>query len=139
MQSITWLEVRTMEEPRSYCSKVRMKSGLLLALGWTLMIAGWAWWPRGHLAGSLEVGHIQVGMDELDMAPHILEVGKAHGTSVGTLLQVDGRAFTYGYVDITWMWMLMGDEDADGKTSFLSLKESEIQTDNILHNRDSYC
>ena len=74
MQSITWLEVRTMEEPRSYCSKVRMKSGLLLALGWTLMIAGWAWWPRGHLAGSLEVGHIQVGMDELDMAPHILEV-----------------------------------------------------------------
>ena len=31
-------------------------------------------------------------MDEVDMAPHILEVGKAHGTSVGTLLQVDGRA-----------------------------------------------
>ena len=78
-------------------------------------------------------------MDEVDMAPHILEVGTAHGTSVGTLLQVDGRAFTYGYVDITWMWMLMGDENADGKTSFLSLKESEIQTDNILHNRDSYC
>ena len=48
MQSITWLEARTMEEPGSYCSKVRMKSGLLLALGWTLMIAGWAWWPGGH-------------------------------------------------------------------------------------------
>ena len=62
-------------------------------------------------------------MDEVDMAPHILEVGKARGTLVGTLLEVDGRAFTYGYVDIMWMWMLMGDEDADGKTSFLGLKE----------------
>ena len=80
-----------------------------------------------------------MGMDEVDMAPHVLEVGKAHGTLVGTLLEVDGKAFTYGYVDIMWMWMLMGDEDADGKTSFLSLKESEIQTDNILHNRESYC
>ena len=78
-------------------------------------------------------------MDEVDMAPHILEVGKARGTLVGTLLEVDGRAFTYGYVDIMWMWMLMRHEDADGKTSFLGLKESEIQTDNIPHNRESYC
>ena len=37
-----------------------------------------------------------------------MEVGKAHGTSVGTLLEVDGRAFTDGYVDTMWMWMLMG-------------------------------
>ena len=62
-------------------------------------------------------------MDEVDMDPHVLEVGKAHGTSVGTLLEVDGRAFTDGYADMMGMWMLMGDEDADGKTSFLGLKE----------------
>ena len=62
----------------------------------------------GISAGSLEVGHTQVDMDEVDMAPHLLEVGKAHGTSVGTLLEVDGRAFTDGYVDTMWMWMLMG-------------------------------
>ena len=90
----------------------------------------------GISAGSLEVGHTQVDMDEVDMAPHLLEVGKAHGTSVGTLLEVDGRApCTDGDGDAD----AAVDADADGKTSFLGLKESEIQTDNIPHNRESYC
>ena len=130
-----------MEEPGSFCSKVQMKSGLLLALGWTLMISRWAWWPRESIsAGLVEVGHTQVGMDEVDMAPHISEVGKAHGTSVDTLLKVDSRAFTDGYADMMWMWLLMGMRMLmDGKASFLGLKESEIQTDNILHNRESFC
>ena len=48
---------------------------------------------------GISAGSLEVGMDE---------VGKAHGTSVGTLLEVDGRAFTDGYVDTMWMWMLMG-------------------------------
>lgn len=93
-----------------------------------------------HFCWLVEVGHTQVCMDEVDMAPHILEVGKAHGTSVDTLLKVDGRAFTDGYVDMMWMWMLMGMRMLmDGKAPFLGLKESEIQTDNILHNREAYC
>ena len=67
---------------------------------------------------GISAGSVEVGMDE---------VGKAHGTSVGTLLEVDGRApCTDGDAD--------ADADADGETSFLGLKESEIQTDNILHN-----
>ena len=69
-------------------------------------------------AGSLEVGMDEVGMDE---------VGKAHGTSVGTLLEVDGRApCTDGDADVD------ADADAGGETSFLGLKESEIETDNFL-------
>ena len=61
------------------------------------------------------------------------EVGKAHGTWVGTLLEVDGRApCTDGDADAD------ADADADGETSFLGLKESEIQTDSIVLNRKSY-
>ena len=75
---------------------------------------------EGISAGSLEVG--------------MGEVGTAHGTSVDTLLEVDGRApCTDGDADAD------ADVDAGGETFFLGLKESEIQTDNIPHNRESYC
>ena len=70
---------------------------------------------------GISAGSLEVGMDE---------VGKTHGTSVCPLLEVDGRApWTAGYV-------VDADVDADdgGETSFLILEESEIQTDNILHN-----
>ena len=70
---------------------------------------------EGISAGSLEVG--------------MGEVGTAHGTSVDTLLEVDGRApCTDGDADAD------ADVDAGGETSFLGLKESEIQTNKILHN-----
>ena len=65
------------------------------------------------------------------------EVDKAHGTSVGTLLEVDGRApCTDGDADADAGADADADTDVDagGETSFLGLKESEIQTDNILHN-----
>ena len=45
MQSITLAKGRTMEEPGS-CFFVQMKSGALRRLGWTLLLAWWAWWPR---------------------------------------------------------------------------------------------
>ena len=66
---------------------------------------------------GISAGSLEVGMDEVD---------KAHGTSVCTLLEVDGRA--------PWTDGDVADADAGGETSFLGLKESEIQTDNILHN-----
>ena len=79
---------------------------------------------EGISAGSLEVG--------------IDGVGKAHGTWVGTLLEVDGRApCTDGDADADVDADVDEDADADGETSFLGLKESEIQTDNILHNGES--
>ena len=71
---------------------------------------------------GISAGSLEVGMDE---------VGKAHGTSVGTLLEVDDRApCTDGDGDAD----AAVDADAVGETSFLGLKESEIQTDKILHN-----
>ena len=73
---------------------------------------------------GISAGSMEVGMDEM---------GEAHGTSVGTLLEVDGRApCTDGDADAD----AGVDVDADGRgeASFLGLKESEIQTDNILHN-----
>ena len=74
---------------------------------------------EGISAGSLEVG--------------MAGVGKAHGTSVGTLLEVDGRApCTDGDADADAGVDV--DADGHGEASFLGLKESEIQTDNILHN-----
>ena len=71
------------------------------------------------------------------------EVGKAHGTWVGTLLEVDGRApCTDGDADADVDADVDGDVDVDAdasaETSFLGLKESEIQTDSIVLNRKSY-
>ena len=77
---------------------------------------------------GISAGSLEVGMDG---------VGKAHGTSVGTLLEVDGRApCTDGDGDADAAVDV--DVDADGEASFLGLKESEIQTDSIVHNRKSY-
>ena len=73
---------------------------------------------------GISAGSMEVGMDEVD---------KAHGTSVGTLLEVDGRApCTDGDADADAGVDV--DADGHGEASFLGLKESEIQTDNILHN-----
>ena len=80
---------------------------------------------------GISAGSLEVGMDG---------VGKAHGTSVGTLLEVDGRApCTDGDADADAGVDVDADADADadGETSFLGLKESEIHTDNILHNGES--
>ena len=127
MQSITMAEGRTMEEPGS-CFLVQMKSGAVTST-WVDTSAPMVGMvaQEGISAGSLEVG-----MDG---------VGKAHGTSVGTLLEVDGRApCTDGdgdaaaAVDVD----VDADADADVEASFLDLKESEIQTDSIVHNRKSY-
>ena len=107
-----------MEEPGSCCFLVQMKSGVVTStwVDTSARMVGMVA-QEGISAGSLEVG-----MDE---------VGKAHGTSVGTLLEVDGRApCTDGDGDAD----ADVDADAGGETSFLGLKESEIQTDNILHN-----
>ena len=75
---------------------------------------------------GISAGSLEVGMDG---------VGKAHGTSVGTFLEVDGRApCTDDDADADAGVDVDEDVDAGGETSFLGLKESEIQTDNILHN-----
>ena len=65
------------------------------------------------------------------------EVGTAHGTSVDTLLEVDGRApCTDGDADADAGADADADTDVDagGETFFLGLKESEIQTNKNLHN-----
>ena len=106
MQSITMAKARTMEEPGS-CFLVQMKSGAVTS----------TW---------VDTCACMVGMDEVD---------KAHGTSVGTLLEVDGRApCTDDDADADAGVDVDEDVDAGGETSFLGLKESEIQTDKILHN-----
>ena len=125
MQSITVADGRTMEEPGS-CFLVQMKSGAVTST-WVDTSAPMVGMvaQEGISAGSLEVG-----MDG---------VGKAHGTSVGTLLEVDGRApCTDGDADADAAVDVGVDADADGEASFLGLKESEIQTDSIVHNRKSY-
>ena len=99
-----------MQEPGSCCFLVQMKSGAVTST-WVdtsaCMVGMVA--QEGISSGSLEVG-----MDE---------VGKAHGTLVGTLLEVDGRApWTDADADAD------AGADAGGETSFLGLKESEIQT-----------
>ena len=78
MQSITMAEERTMEEAGS-CFLVQMKSGAVTST-WVDTSA--------HMVGmvaqeGISSGPVEVGMDE---------VGKAYGTWVGTLLEVDGRA-----------------------------------------------
>ena len=117
MQSITMAEGRTMEEPGS-CFLVQMKSGAVTST-WVDTSAPMVGMvaQEGISAGSLEVG-----MDG---------VGKAHGTSVGTLLEVDGRAPCTdgdGDVDADAGVDVNADADVGGETSLLSLKESEIQT-----------
>ena len=113
MQSITMAEGRTMEEPGS-CFLVQMKSGAVTST-WVDTSAPMVGMvaQEGISAGSLEVG-----MDG---------VGKAHGTSVGTLLEVDGRApCTDGDGDAAAVDVdVDADADADGEASFLDLKESE--------------
>ena len=78
MQSMTMAEGRAMEEPGS-CFLVQVKSGAVTST-WVESSAPMVGMvaQEGISAGSLEVG-----MDE---------VGKAHGTSVCTLLEEDGRA-----------------------------------------------
>ena len=119
MESVTVADGRTVEEPGP-CFLVQMKSGAVTST-WVDTCA--------HMVGmvaqeGISSGPVEVGMDG---------VGKAHGTWVGTLLEVDGRApCTDGDADAD------ADADADGETSFLGLKESEIQTDSIVLNRKSY-
>ena len=113
-----------MEEQGS-CFLVQMKSGAVTST-WVDTSA--------HMVGmvaqeGISSGPVEVGMDE---------VGKAHGTWVGTLLEVDGRApCTDGDADAVADADADVDVDAGGETSFLGLKESEIQTDNFLHSRES--
>ena len=76
---------------------------------------------------GISAGSLEVGTDE---------VGKAHGTSVGTLLEMDGKAPWPD--DAAAAADVDADVDDGGETSFLGLKESEIETDNIIHNRESY-
>ena len=118
MKSVTMAEGWTTGEPGSCCFLVQMKSGAVTST-WVDTSA--------HMVGmvvqeGISSGSVEVGMDE---------VGKAHGTWVGTLLEVDGRApCTDGDADAD----ADADGDAGGETSFLGLKESEIETDNFLNN-----
>ena len=111
MQSNTMAKGRTMGEPGS-CFLVQMKSGAVTST-WVDTSARLV----GMVAQEgISSGLVEVGMDE---------VGKAHGTWVGTLLEVDGRApCTDGDADAD----SDVDADAGGETCFLGLKESEIQT-----------
>ena len=123
MESVTMADGRTVEEPGP-CFLVQMKSGAVTST-WVDTSACMV----GMVAQEgISSGSVEVGMDE---------VGKAHGTWVGTLLEVDGRApCTDGDDDVDAD--VDGDGDAGGETSFLGLTESEIQTGNIVHNRESY-
>ena len=123
MKSVTMAEGWTTGEPGSCCFLVQMKSGAVTSTWMDTsartvgMVA-----QEGISAGSLEVG-----MDE---------VGKAHGTWVGTLLEVDGRApCTDGDADADAD--VDADEYARGQTSFLGLKESEIQNQTALFMTES--
>ena len=115
-----------MQEPGSCCFLVQMKSGAVTST-WVDTSACMV----GMVAQEgISSGPVEVSMDE---------VGKAHGTWVGTLLEVDGRApCTDGDADADADADADVDVDAGGETSFLGLTESEIQTGNIVHNRESY-
>ena len=112
-----------MEKPGS-CFLVQMKSGAVTST-WVDTSARMV----GMVAQEgISSGSVEMGMDE---------VGKAHGTWVGTLLEVDGRApCTDGDADADADADV--DADAGGETCFLGLKESEIQTDNFLNNDESH-
>ena len=128
MESVTMAKGRTMEEPGPFFL-VQMKSGAVTST-WVDTSACMV----GMVAQEgISSGPVEVGMDE---------VGKAHGTWVGTLLEVDGRApCTDGDADADGDGEVDGDVDGDvdasAETSFLGLKDSEIQTDNFLNNDES--
>ena len=117
MQSVTWL-----------------KGGQWKSLDHGVVTSTWVD-TSAHMVGmvaqeGISAGSLEVGMDE---------VSKAYGTWVGTLLEVDGRApCTDGDADADADADADVDVDAGGETSFLGLTESEIQTGNIVHNRESY-
>ena len=117
MQSVTWL-----------------KGGQWKSLDHGVVTSTWVD-TSAHMVGmvaqeGISAGSLEVGMDE---------VSKAYGTLVGTLLEVDGRApCTDGDADAVADADADVDVDAGGETSFLGLTESEIQTGNIVHNRESY-
>jgi hypothetical protein len=120
MQSVTMAEGRTTGEPGSCCFLVQMKSGAVTST-WVDTSAHMVDMVAQEGISSVSV---EVGMDE---------VGKAHGTWVGTLLEVDGRApCTDGDADADVDADVDEDADADGETSFLGLKESEIQNQTAL-------
>ena len=111
-----------MEKPGS-CFLVQMKSSAVTST-WVDTSARMVDMVAKEGISSVSV---EVGMDE---------VGTAHGTWVGTLLEVDGRApCTDGDADADAD--ADGDADAGGETSFLGLKESEIQTDTFLNTYES--
>ena len=120
MESVTMAKGRTMEEPGPFFL-VQMKSGAVTST-WVDTSARMV----GMVAQEgISSGPVEVSMDE---------VGKAHGTWVGTLLEVDGRApCTDGDADAD----ADADGDAGGETSFLGLKESEIETDNSILSKES--
>ena len=95
IESVTVADGRTVEEPGP-CFLVQMKSGAVTST-WVDTSACMV----GMVAQKgISSGSVDVGMDE---------VGKAHGTWVGTLLEVDGRApCTDGDADVD------ADADADG-------------------------
>ena len=107
MKSVTMAEGWTTGEPGS-CFLVQMKSGAVTST-WVDTSARMV----GMVAQEgISSGSVEVGMDE---------VGKAHGTWVGTLLEVDGRApCTDGDADADADADadVDVDADADGKTSF---------------------
>ena len=113
MQSVTWL-----------------KGGQWKSLDHGVVTSTWVD-TSAHMVGmvaqeGISAGSLEVGMDE---------VSKAYGTWVGTLLEVDGRApCTDGDADADAGADVDADADAGGETSFLGLKESEIETDNFLNN-----
>ena len=112
MKSVTMAEGWTTGEPGSCCFLVQMKSGAVTST-WVDTSA--------HMVGmvaqeGISSGPVEVGMDE---------VGKAHGTWVGTLLEVDGRApctdgdaDAHADADADADVDVDVDADADGKTSF---------------------
>ena len=128
MKSVTMAKGWTTGEPGSCCFLVQRKSGAVTST-WVDTSARMV----GMVAQEgISSGSVEMGMDE---------VGKAHGTCVGILLEVDGRApCTDGDADADADADVDADADADadGETSFLGLKESEIQTDSIVLNRKSY-
>ena len=112
MKSVTMAEGWTTGEPGSCCFLVQMKSGAVTST-WVDTSAR----TVGMVAQEgISAGSREVGMDE---------VGKAHGTWVGTLLEVDGRApctdgdaDAHADADADADADVDVDADADGKTSF---------------------